>query len=244
MLNYVNHVFSSEANINEVSGLILSEKIATFYGVFLLFQGLVEFAKEIGLGFDGVDSGVSKAGDDSSSADSGSIQRSGGGVQQIISPTLVERSDDVAEAVCWAAASYVSLTPATHVMVLEQGVDDDNENNNSGGATVLYKLGDFSTLESLSDVNIQAGALAAIETVYQSKGGRVSIPVSHPAASLLPENNQRCLLLQQVHQYENEKGGMRRICLLVGSDQLLATFTKNDLKWLGSLGGYLNNKFD
>eukprot|EP01083_Nonionella_stella_P230083 813723_1 len=178
-------------------------------------------------------------GDDSTSGGSSSVSNSSsvqgenstsgrGSLEQFISPSLTERSTDMAEAASWTAASYVSLTPTTHVMILEQSGETSK---------ILYRLCEFSNLKTLSDTNIESSIAAAVETVYQSKGGRVSIPIDHPAANLLPEDNRRCVLLQQVYEDEDVKGATRRISLLIGSDQLLATFTKNDLKWLGSLGG-------
>lgn len=227
VLNYINHIYSSNANLSEVAGFAFSEKIATFYGVFLLFQGIVEFAKEMGLGFDGVQEIISSSAT-AEELTAGKGSESSLGLEQFISPILTGKSAEFAEAMSWVAASYLALTPATHVMLIQKS-DTNNE-------TVLYKLGEFNNLKNMSEDNIQSGTKAAIATVYQSKGGRVSIPMDHPAASLLPETNQRCILLQQVD------GTAEQMCILVGSDELLATFTKNDLKWLGSLGRYLSIK--
>ncbi len=47
------------------------------------------------------------------------------------------------------------------------------------------------------------------------------------------------MLLQQVATSQSEQ-----MCLQVGSDQLVPTFTKNDFKWLGVLGQYLTEKFE
>lgn len=229
VLNYVNHIFSSGANINEVTGFTFSERIATFYGVFLLFQGIIEFAKEIGLGFDGVSTTGAPTGDDSTG-----IVLNQGGLAQLISPSLNALGENAAEGVCWAAASYLALTPATNVMLIES--------SQTSGDTILYRLGEFTNLNTMSNENIQLSTSAAMETVYQSKGGRISIPSNHPAAELLPESNRRCVLLQQIKENKDGKRDKRRLCLLVGSDKLLATFTKNDLKWLGSLSKYIGLK--
>ena len=68
------------------------------------------------------------------------------------------------------------------------------------------------------------------------------MPESHPCSALLPEGSRRCIILQKVEEPTDIMGGTRgeRRCILIGSNQLLATFTKNDLKWIGSLGIYLS----
>ncbi len=229
VLNYVNHIFSSGANVNEITGFAFSERIATFYGIFLLFQGIIEFAKENGFGFDGVNSTGAPTGDDSTG-----IVLNQGGLAQFISPSLNALGENAAEGVCWAAASYLALTPATNIMLIES--------SQTSGDTILYRLGEFTNLNAMSNETIQLSTSAAMETVYQSKGGRISIPSNHPAAELLPESNRRCVLLQQITENKDENRNKRRLCLLVGSDKLLATFTKNDLKWLGSLSKYIGLK--
>ncbi len=250
ILNAINHQVSVNAKLDEVSGFALSEKIATFYGIFLLFQGLIEFAKEIGLGFDGVEdiitdgSSLNSSGanngrngilsDITAKSSSGNIANNKG-VEQFISPTLAEMGEDISEGTSWVAATYLSLTPATHVMLLSKNSQINDE------IKTLYRLGNFSNQQSTvqSEEEIKSSIEAAVDTVFQSKGGRVSIPSDHPGAMLLPEEYRRCLLLQQV---DTGSESSQQLCLLVGSDQLLATYTKNDLKWLGFLGRYLADK--
>ena len=233
LLNAINHQVSVNAKLDEVAGFALSEKIATFYGIFLLFQGLIEFAKEIGLGFDGVEdvtsNSVSSDDDNVMSANVGERK----GVEQFISPTLTSMGEDASEAASWVAATYLSLTPATHVILLGKSMGNTLE------SSILYRLGNFGSISINpdKDSNSKSSIDAAIDTVYQSKGGRVSIPSDHPGTMLLPEDNRRCVLLQQV-----DIGESQQACILVGSDQLLATYTKNDLKWLGILGLYLTKK--
>ena len=131
--------------------------------------------------------------------------------------------ETMVEKVKWVAATYAALTSATHVFLL----DDDG-----GNCELLYGLGD--SMNQVQASTESESIQAALDTVYKSKGGRVSVPDSHPCAVLLPEDNRRCILLQRV----NVDG--RRRCLMIGSNQLLVAFTKNDLKWLGSLGEYLS----
>lgn len=229
LLNYINHTFSNSANVSEVTGFAFSEKIATFYGIFLLLQGVIEFGKEIGLGFDNIQSVTS-------SRESDDLKLNQSGVEQFISPFLSELGTSVVEAVSWAAASFYALTPADSIMLMKTSYQSSNDASNS---VILYRLGD---VNSMDNDNVESSIAAATKTVFQSKSGRVSIPSEHPVSSLLPEENRRCVLLQQVHQYEDSYGDRHQFCLLVGSDQLLVSFTKNDLKWLGSISKYLSSK--
>lgn len=248
VLNYVNmSLFGtvSEDKIVALAALGFSGNVSAFFGVLLLIQGSIESVKEMGLGagsFDaGIPKGKSSGGATSSASDSSGDIDAGKYLEQVISPSL-NMGDDaaVAEATSWAAASYVALAlPATHVMLLEW---DDRREKSDGGA-ILYSLGKFLSEENkISFEKVQGGIGAAVQTVHESKGGRVSIPATHPASvSLLPEANRRCVLLQKVQVPPDGKGGAdRKLCLLVGSDQLLQAYTKNDLRWLGRLGKYLS----
>lgn len=220
VLTYVNTLLGlGDSNVDAVA---FSQKLVGFYGTLLLFQGIIEFGKENGLG---LDVAVEKQGSDKANA---AIARASAGAKQL--DQMIQKGlrgdGEMAEKIQWVAASFVALTAATHVLLLD-------ESNSNGDCEVLYSLGDSFPVGG-DDVDVDgSGIQAAIDTVYKSKGGRVSVPPTHPCASLLPEGNRRCILLQQV-----EIDGNRR-CLMVGSDQLLAAFTKNDLKWLGSLGDYL-----
>ena len=79
-------------------------------------------------------------------------------------------------------------------------------------------------------------AKLALDAVSGSKGGRVSLPSDHPASKLLPDNATRCILVQKV----NDIQGSSRACMIIGSDKLLPSFTKNDLRWIGQLAEYHN----
>jgi len=116
------------------------------------------------------------------------------------------------ERVEWAASSYLALTPARNIILL-------------GPGKVLFSLGC-----DILDVPAES-CLAALETIANSTSGRVTIPKSHPAATNVPETT-RCVVLQRVNDEQ-------QICLMVLSDQLLASFTKQDLKWLGQLAAYV-----
>jgi len=215
LLSYVNNLLGlGDSNIDAVQ---FSEKMVIFFGTLLLIQGLVEAAKEAGLGLQLETDKDSKDANSASSSSSSSKQ-----LNQMIQESL-RSEEEMVEKVKWAAATYVALTSATHILLLDE---------EGGDFELLYSLGD-STSQGQTSAEME-GIQAALETVYKSKGGRVSVPDSHPCATLLPEDNRRCILLQKV-----EVEGRRR-CLMIGSNQLLVAFTKNDLKWLGTLGGYLS----
>ena len=215
LLSYVNNLLGlGDSNLEAVQ---FSEKMVIFFGTLLLIQGLVEAAKEAGLGLQLETDKDSKDANSASSSSSSSKQLS-----QMIQGSL-RSEEEMAEKVKWAAATYVALTSATHALLLDE---------EGGDFELLYSLGDI-TSQGQTSAEME-GIQAALETVYRSKGGRVSVPDSHPCATLLPEDNRRCILLQKV-----EIEGRRR-CLMIGSNQLLVAFTKNDLKWLGTLGGYLS----
>ena len=74
-----------------------------------------------------------------------------------------------------------------------------------------------------------------LDAVSQSKGGRVALPEMHPASKLLPMAATRCILVQRVGDvYGSET------CLIIGSDRLLPSFTRNDLRWIGQLADFAN----
>lgn len=243
ILSYVNNVIIGVGDSN-VFAVEFSSKLVTFYGVLLLMQGLVEAAKENGLGFAGLDGGNNSSNSNSdkraSDADVESTSTSKAAntnksLDQMVVDTL---EDEFVERVRWASASYVALTPATHVLLLESDNDSDFDGNDKHPDTdpqILYGLGTLTKWDGNSDTERSAAIHAAVNTISNSKGGRVSVPENHPCASLIPEDSRRCILLQRI-KGGNGNGNQ---CLMVASNQLLAAFTKNDLKWLGSLADSL-----
>jgi hypothetical protein len=149
------------------------------------------------------------------------------------------KNDDYRTKVQWAAASYLSMTPSTQILLL-------NNNNNidgSGTGTVLYRLGGGGGGGGggeRSKENNATGVEAALNELRQSKGGRIALPLTHPAvqALLLTDNvndndvssSLRTVILQRITDDS---------CWMVGSDQLLAGYTSGDLKWLGQLAKYV-----
>jgi hypothetical protein len=95
---------------------------------------------------------------------------------------------------------------------------------------------------------VSSGIQAALEQLRQSKGGRISLPLDHPAVvalglqydtatatttAAITTNDTRCIVLQRITDDS---------CWMMTSDQLLARFTSSDLKWLGHLADYVRDK--
>ncbi len=114
----------------------------------------------------------------------------------------------------WAASSFLSLTSATNILLV-------------GPGNVVFSLGTDEI-----DANQSDGCLAALNTLSESKSGRVAVPMSHPSVALFP-NDVRCVILQRVSNNS-------QLCWIVASNQLLASFTKQDLTWLGRLAEYVD----
>jgi hypothetical protein len=127
--------------------------------------------------------------------------------------TSEEASAEWKERVQWSAASYISLTPATQMVLI-------------GNDAVVYSLGKDAMEESSS----ADGCKAAIETLSQATSGRVSLPATHPAVMALAPD-ARCVVLQAIDE--------NQCWMMTSNNQLLQAFTKQDLKWLGQLASYV-----
>jgi hypothetical protein len=146
------------------------------------------------------------------------------------------------ERVEWSATSYLSLTPATHMILIHQQQSQEQSSSSSSttttaaavSASIDYWLGATEPSDSDSDTRTtttaESAASAALQAIQQSTSGRVALPSDHPAAVALPEDYRRCVLLQRISP---------NACWMVGSNDLLASFTKQDLLWLGQLGKYV-----
>jgi len=144
------------------------------------------------------------------------------------------------EKIQWTAATYIALTPATEMLLLSS-----RSAKKDGAATydVVYRLG--GTLDSRNDdASIQTGIRAAFEALSKSKSGRVALPGdSHPTALALitDESHRRSVILQRATVRDDvaeDEGATQEYCWLVSSDQLLAKYRKEDLRWLGQLAKY------
>ena len=205
VLTTVNHVLR-----DTVTSSSFTEILAVGYSILLLLQAAIEFGKEdkgYVVSLDRPDSFVF----DESTQDSILIQR---WATDAIAPEWKEK-------VQWSAASYLALTPAMTIMLL------DNEK-------VLYSLGP--TDETIdADPNAMTGCRAALNTLSNAKSSRVSLPATHPAVmALAPQACQgRCVVLESVND---------DLCWMMASDQLIQAFTNQDLRWLGQLARYIKQK--
>ncbi|KAL3800797.1 hypothetical protein HJC23_001634 [Cyclotella cryptica] len=201
-----NHVLA-ESQPGDV-GQLIAESLAAFYGALLLLQGIIEM---------GVERGLSREVDTSMNSGDG------------LSNTKVSRGVDVSDVFASnergvksmqrVADTIINFTPATFVKL----VDND--------LGLLYSLStsiDDSPTIAVNEENRLVNL--ALDAVSQSRGGRVALPSEHPVSKLLPASATRCILIQKVNS--SEKGAA---CLLLGSDRLLPSFTKNDLRWIGQL---------
>ncbi len=213
----VNHVllggvgsFGDEAKEQLLTSTFLSfsETTAVVYSLLLLFQSAIEYAKEA----------LPEASGDATNNKSTIIADNTEVLEQKWSSKSIEEA--YRSSVQWASASFLSMTPTTQILLLTK---EDG---------IRYRLG-----SATSDVeDAISGVSAALEELSKSKGGRIALPLTHPAAtSLLGTSNDdssklRTVILQRITDDS---------CFMVSSDQLLAGYTGGDLKWLGKLAGYV-----
>jgi hypothetical protein len=202
----------SASSLSIITGNAFSENLAIVYGMLVLLQGIIEARKE------GLSVVPSSSNDDTLQAPAG-VKR----LQQQWSVENTGENADWCRQVEWAASTYLSLTPATNLILI-------------GPGKVVFSLG-TSPRRIISDEDEALGCSAALATLAQSKSGRVSLPVNHVSVeTLVPSSadssaSPRCAVLQRVDD---------QLCFLMTSDQLLVAFTLYDLQWLGQLAKYVN----
>ncbi len=193
------------------SSLSLEEIIAVTYSLLVLFQAAIEFGKEELIVEGGSSSAKASRGTNTPSL----LQRDL--VQQWNVAAQSKLSQEEKDKIQWVAASYLSVTPGTQMLLLTK---ED---------LILYRLGSDSSMTNGN--KIEEGVQAALQQLSQSKGGRLALPVTHPAVVALGLNQARTVILQRIAEDS---------CWVVSSsDQLLAGFTSADLKWLGQLAKYM-----
>lgn len=201
ILTAVNHALA------DVTAYSLTETLAVGYSMLLLLQAAIEFGKEENGNVLSLDRSEASASDPNSTT---------GDVSLLQQWALDSVSPEWNEKVQWSAASYIALTPAKTILLL----DKDH---------VIYSLG---LKEGDLDEKLEStGCTAAIETLSNAKSGRVSLPSTHPAVVLLAPQEYRCVILQSINDKQ---------CWMVASDQLIQAFTNQDLRWLGQLASYIN----
>ena len=205
---FVNHRLAAAATVTVNPANTFAEGLAGAYSILVLLQAAIEYTKDMR-------GQIVIPEKDKKTTSSAKTPPTTSSLSQQWS---MEVDQEWRERVEWMASLYLSLTPATHIMLV-------------GPGKILYWLG--STAQpSFSEVQGE-GCLAALETVSKSKGGRVSLPGTHPAVtSLSPGKHSRCVVLQRIDDSS-------QLALIITSDQLLPSFTKQDLQWLGQLARYV-----
>lgn len=228
LVTAINHLASA-------SNSGFSEVLAVIFSLLVLLQGAIEALKE-----SRVETIAKRQQQDGNSSTQQQLY------QAWASPLAAPEDPMLRDKVEWAAASFVSLTPATHMILLQRDNENDNNNKNTP-PTISYWLG-VTPKPPLIDSSISQAITAALDTIQQSKGGRVALPSDHPAVVGLMNDPQhrRCVILQQFPVLANTSSSTGTTtsrtttrCWMVASNDLLASFTKGDLQWLGQLAGYV-----
>ena len=229
LADVANHVFvgSQPGDV----GQIVAEGLSAFYGALLLLQGSIELGVEKGLALGGGGGTTNNSDEGITSGDGNAIVSNvGNGGSKTISDALQE-NESATRTIQRMAKTIIAYTPATKFRFLSEDLG------------VLYSFGIGNQQEQATDIidtNEQKRlAKLALDAVSASKGGRVALPSDHPASKLLPDNATRCILVQKVNGFNNGSQ-QAACCVIIGSDKLLPSFTKNDLRWIGQLADYNN----
>jgi len=147
----------------------------------------------------------------------------------------------------WMATSFLSMTPATHMILLRQtnnsgdddDDDDDEEEEEEEEASIEFWLGATGLSSSNHSGSSSAAAVTALQTIKASKGGRIALPSDHPVAvGLLDKPEYRkCVIVQRI-----PSSSKQTYCWVVASNDLLASFTQQDLQWLGRMAEYVKEE--
>jgi hypothetical protein len=237
----LNKYVSLYSNHNSISSssfwtFSISEIVTLLFSVLVLLQGAIEYQKE---NYQRVTPSASSL--STSTATTTTITT----YQQVWHVPILASSSFSNEIwkdkVEWAATTYLTITPATAMLLM---------NGRSG--TVLFSLIQPSTdrIQSIwNDQTTTAAVRAAWNTIASSaSSGRVSLPLTHPAASLFDKNTTptiRTILLQRISEPEDDtaesmSSSSSSLFWWIASDQLLPAFTPRDLQWLGQLAQYVD----
>jgi hypothetical protein len=204
LLTGLNHVLAMSNQ-----GLSLEESVTIFYSLLVLFQAAIEFGKE-----ELIVEGMSASASSKNSEASKNAPQQQALVQQWSQPL----AEGVQSRVQWVAASYLSVTPATQLLLLKND-------------SILYRLGRGKDDVTTTTTNPKKGVASALDQLRQSKGGRIALPATHPAVVALGLTEARTVVLQRIAD--------DACFVMVSDDQLLASFASSDLKWLGQLAAYV-----
>lgn len=187
-------------------GQIIAESTAAFYGGLLLLQGIIESG------------GQRVSGRNDVTLDSNGDVMSQNRCVERISESL-KSNDRALEAVQKLSKTILDFTPTRYALVAEKDKG------------ILYSLNASANEATTVDTEEQTRLIKlALDALSESRGGRIALPNDHPVSVLLPPSATRCILVQKLSKYKEGDA-----CLILGSDSLLPSFTKNDLRWIGKL---------
>jgi Cofactor assembly of complex C subunit B, CCB2/CCB4 len=206
------YVIPESVASTSMSGNTFSEGLAIVYGILVLLQGIIEARRESL-------SSLTSPNENTVQADAN--------LKIFQQQWSIEDSDQYSDwrrKVEWAASTFLSLTPATSMLLI-------------GPGKVIFSLG-IQPRRTVSDEEEALGCSTALATLAQSTSGRVSLPTNHVSIQNLVSSAvdsstdmPRCVVLQRVDD---------QLCWLMTSDQLLVAFTAYDLQWLGQLAKRVN----
>jgi hypothetical protein len=197
--------FLAESQPGDI-GQIIAESTAAFYGGLLLLQGIIESG------------GQRVSGRNDVTLDSNGDVMSQNRCVERISESL-KSNDRALEAVQKLSKTIIDFTPTRYALVAEKDKG------------ILYSLNASANEATTVDTGEQTRLIKlALDALSESRGGRVALPNDHPVSVLLPPSATRCILVQKLSKSKEEDA-----CLILGSDSLLPSFTKNDLRWIGQL---------
>ncbi|KAL3796243.1 hypothetical protein ACHAWO_010523 [Cyclotella atomus] len=199
--------FLAESQPGDVGQLIAESTIA-FYGALLLFQGIIESGGQ-----------RNSQALDTSTDENGDVIGTGEGIAKEMISDGIKMNIKAVSSIRKAANTIIDFTPTKYVMLADKSSGTVYTLNSSNSAVPIS-----SSDEQINTINL------ALNAVSESRGGRVALPTEHPVSKLLPPSASRCILVQKVNSVTEDQ-----YCLILGSDSLLPSFTKNDLRWIGQL---------
>ena len=208
-------------------GQVVAESLAAFYGALLLLQGGIEVGIERGAAVvpQSSNEGITIT---TSSDKNDSILSGYWTSNSRVADDVLSKNDIAIKTIQQMAQTIITFTPSIYFQFVSE---------ESG---ILYSFGVDDDADIINDTEQQKQlAKLALDAVSGSKGGRVALPSDHPASKLLPDNATRCILVQKMNGFNNGSQ-QAACCVIIGSDKLLPSFTKNDLRWIGQLAEYHN----
>ena len=223
----------------DVRGNDFAETLALFYGLLVLLQGSIEARKDNLI--------VSNYRNNASSM----MKNSSKGVQVVYQQQWFMEIPDTEwrQTVEWVASTYLSLTSATEIILI-------------GPGKIIFSLGTNArpsrTNYDDDDDDEYRGCNGALATLAQSTSGCLSLPMNHITVQtlVLPSSSTSSSTLRASDRIDDNDDEMARnlsvprsvvlqqindqLCWMMVSNQLLASFTTNDLQWLGQLAQYTN----